>query len=404
MRHLFTYFLLLLIVMLFLVTCSLPTNTNQVAKPVFSIPGGTYYLPITVSISCPTDSSEIRYTIDGTTPDENSRRYSGPISVTSSLTLKAIALKNGMDNSRISIVEYIAFSPPIVGRCSDGGGSNIEISGNYAFVTRNQYPISELKIVNISNPSHPYVVRNIEIPYYCNDIAVAEDYVYVLAANSLLIIDISHPSSAYIKGSCAISGPNTDVEVSGHYAYVTSQEEPAILIVDVGNPTSPFLASSFSVSPDYFFRDLALKDNRLYGLCRVGGANMCMFISWNISNPLVPQFDYQIWALYGWDIAVSDLQFYILAEGDYYDGIYSIFGHTFFPIPGNPLNLTLSNNYAYVTCGYSGLKVIDLTVPSTPVIVGTCDLPDNGSAVDVRVAGNYAYVVGTDLYIISITP
>lgn len=59
-----------------------------------------------ISISCATSGATIYYTTDGTTPSKSSTRYSTSFTVESSCDIKAIAVKNGMDNSAI-ITKYV---------------------------------------------------------------------------------------------------------------------------------------------------------------------------------------------------------------------------------------------------------------------------------------------------------
>ena len=68
--------------------------TVAVRMPTFSPDGGTYTSPQSVTISCATDGATIYYTIDGTTPTVSSTPYTEPITVSESLTLMAIAVKD----------------------------------------------------------------------------------------------------------------------------------------------------------------------------------------------------------------------------------------------------------------------------------------------------------------------
>ncbi|MHC4715318.1 MAG: chitobiase/beta-hexosaminidase C-terminal domain-containing protein, partial [Planctomycetota bacterium] len=79
----------------------------KVETPQFSPAPGSYPSPQSVSISCATSGAQIRYTTNGSTPTGGSPLYTGPISVTSSKTLKAIALKSGMADSDIATGAYI---------------------------------------------------------------------------------------------------------------------------------------------------------------------------------------------------------------------------------------------------------------------------------------------------------
>ena len=59
-------------------------------------------------MTCATDGASIYYTQDGTDPDESSLAYTGqfPLPLNVHYTLKAIAMKDGMENSEIAVFDY----------------------------------------------------------------------------------------------------------------------------------------------------------------------------------------------------------------------------------------------------------------------------------------------------------
>lgn len=77
-----------------------------VTPPRFSLKPGTYHHPVRVRISDPTRNTVIYYTTDGWTPTVLSRRYIGPISVPSTVTLQAVALLNGVVSSTVTSATY----------------------------------------------------------------------------------------------------------------------------------------------------------------------------------------------------------------------------------------------------------------------------------------------------------
>ena len=81
-------------------------GTPTCATPTFSPEGGTYYEAQEVTISCTTDDVLIFYTLDGTDPDVNSPVYISPLTISETTTLKAMAWKDGYDNSAIATAEY----------------------------------------------------------------------------------------------------------------------------------------------------------------------------------------------------------------------------------------------------------------------------------------------------------
>ena len=81
-------------------------GTLTCAAPTFAPEGGTYYEEQEVALTCSTADATIYYTTDGTDPDENSSVYTTPITVAESMTIKAIAMKEGYENSTIATAEY----------------------------------------------------------------------------------------------------------------------------------------------------------------------------------------------------------------------------------------------------------------------------------------------------------
>lgn len=77
-----------------------------VATPTLSPVGGTYATPQTVTISCSTSGATIYYTTDGSTPTTSSAVYTGPLTVSVTTTVKAIAAKTGYNNSSVATSTY----------------------------------------------------------------------------------------------------------------------------------------------------------------------------------------------------------------------------------------------------------------------------------------------------------
>ena len=80
------------------------------ATPTFSVATGEYSEAKSVTISCATDGASIYYTTDGTTPTSSSTAYSSAISIVETTTLKAIAIKDGVD-SEVASATYTMNRP-----------------------------------------------------------------------------------------------------------------------------------------------------------------------------------------------------------------------------------------------------------------------------------------------------
>ena len=82
------------------------TIKGTVATPAFSVASGAVNSGTSVTISCATDGAKIYYTTDGSDPTASSTEYTAAISVTEAVTLKAIAVKDGMNDSAVASVSY----------------------------------------------------------------------------------------------------------------------------------------------------------------------------------------------------------------------------------------------------------------------------------------------------------
>ena len=82
------------------------SSTPTCETPTFSPAAGVFTSAQSVTISTETDGATIHYTTDGTDPTTSSSVYSSAISVNATTTIKAIAVKTGMDNSSVASATY----------------------------------------------------------------------------------------------------------------------------------------------------------------------------------------------------------------------------------------------------------------------------------------------------------
>jgi hypothetical protein len=107
-----------------LYTINLPAT---VAAPTFSPVAGAYQSAQSVTISSATSGASIRYTINGSTPSETSGAlYDGPIVISSTTTINAIAYLTGMTDSAVTSATY-AIGTSFTGLSL---GSNVDCSQN----------------------------------------------------------------------------------------------------------------------------------------------------------------------------------------------------------------------------------------------------------------------------------
>lgn len=101
-----------------LAACAVTVNGPQtVAAPTFSPAAGTYPAAQTVTISTTTSGATIHYTTDGSAPTASSTPYANPVLVSTSQTLRAIAVRSGWANSAVvSAIYTIGGTPSVVTR------------------------------------------------------------------------------------------------------------------------------------------------------------------------------------------------------------------------------------------------------------------------------------------------
>jgi Legume lectin domain/Chitobiase/beta-hexosaminidase C-terminal domain/Fn3 associated len=102
----------------FLSVYGLLAAAPQAAPPILNPGGETFSGSLSITMTDSTPNSSIYYTTNGTTPTTSSTKYSGPINVTASQTIKAIAAATGYTPSTVTSETYNLQSS------SAGGGSS----------------------------------------------------------------------------------------------------------------------------------------------------------------------------------------------------------------------------------------------------------------------------------------
>ncbi len=107
--------------------------TIRAIAPAFSPSGGTFTAPQTVTLSTATAGASINYTIDGSAPSATAGTlYTGPITVNTTTTIKAVAYMTGLADSAVSTAKYTFHGPSIsiLSPASGPVGTSITISGS----------------------------------------------------------------------------------------------------------------------------------------------------------------------------------------------------------------------------------------------------------------------------------
>ncbi len=121
------------------------TYTIVAATPSFSpSPLWPFTTPQTVTLSDSSSGVTIYYTTDGSTPTTSSTAYTGPFTVSTTTTIKAIAAGNGYGASVVSYGTYTITSPSISGLLPTSGpvGTSVTITGTNFGATQGTSTVS----------------------------------------------------------------------------------------------------------------------------------------------------------------------------------------------------------------------------------------------------------------------
>ena len=113
-------------------------SAPAISAPTFSPKGGTYHEPQSVTISCATEGASIYYTTNGAEPTTSSTKYSAPITISATTTIKAISVKGSEKSSvasAIYTIEELTTLANIAALSSQTENGNYSVTLNNAVVT-----------------------------------------------------------------------------------------------------------------------------------------------------------------------------------------------------------------------------------------------------------------------------
>jgi Chitobiase/beta-hexosaminidase C-terminal domain len=106
-------------------TGSTPPPPTTAPAPAFTPPAGSFTSTQSVSLSDNLSTAAIHYTIDGSTPGPSSPLYSGPLQLTQTTTINAIAVATGYANSSVATAKYTLVA------ATGGGPVNVNLSASF---------------------------------------------------------------------------------------------------------------------------------------------------------------------------------------------------------------------------------------------------------------------------------
>jgi hypothetical protein len=219
-------------------------TSNPAATPTFSPNSETFTGSISVVISDSTTGPTIYYTLDGSTPTTASTVYSGPLAISASTTVKAIATASGYTQSAVGTAVYSLSGPTAATPLFTPGAQ--AFTGTLSVAISDTTPSSTIYYTtNGTTPNTGSSVYSTPITVSTtttiNAIAVATGYITSAMATSVYTLSsqtptiIPGPQKFSTTLTVSIVGPPSSVI---HYT------------VDGSTPTSasPLYAGAFTIS------------------------------------------------------------------------------------------------------------------------------------------------------------
>jgi hypothetical protein len=279
------------------------------------------------------------------------------------------------------------------------GATCFAMSGSTAYVPFSRWVhvdgtseyVAGIVSVDITSPGYPNRVGGLKLPLWQPYSAVISgDRLYIASSGGLLVVDISRPESLALLKTVNLSGYPQSVAVRTGYAYLFGYYGLQVVEIDPLESAHVVNAQAFD-QPDigspgesgYFppeYVDQLTDDPRTASM----------------SPPVIPPHS---------NCIVIEGQTAFLLQG--YENILRILDLTqpesprligTCELPGSGTDLTVSGGYAFVTCGEDGLVIADVDPPDTAAgesmvsakLVDMIDTP--GTAWGVAISNDYAYI------------
>ncbi len=215
---------------------------------------------------------------------------------------------------------------------TDGVARACDISDQYAIIADDYKGIC---ILDISNPENPKKIGSYNSGGQARDVLVQGEYLYLADYDKgLLIFDISKVTSPKFIGAYEDIAGACWIRIKDTLAYVGDLGAP-FKIINIANPTKPQIVNEFPEGSFDYGDDICIDDTLAYVNCRIQTSDAIFtFAVINIKNPAHPRF-------------VSGIT-----------------------LPSTRQGLIKRGNFIYTNTFNEGVFIIDVTLPSAPIISG----------------------------------
>jgi len=227
-----------------------------------------------------------------------------------------------------------------------GSSKGVVVKDNIAYVGDDDHG---LQILDVSDPEQPKKISEILSTGLAYTMKMVGHSIYLADhRGGFHIIDVSDKLNPKISGSYDTPGKSWAIDVSGHIAYV-ADDSSGLLIFDVSQAAKPVQIGQFN--PKGYAEDVLIRDNKAYVVFFDKGLYIL-----DIRNPTSPQ----------------------------------VLGHT--SIPGNARSISVKDRYAYIAGWESGLQIVDISDPSQAHIAAYLDTDGSAWGLDLAHNSDHVYL------------
>lgn len=327
--------------------------------------------------------------------------------------LATVAVAQG-SSANVALTSQLTYP---TGTCAE-----VWAEGDLVFIARRG---EGFEIIDASDPANPASVFSGRNDLFIQDLKVSGNLLFASNESgngqSVIVFDITNPAAPTEIGSfggLSMFACN-NLAVSGHYLYCCSLTANRVVVLDVTTPSSPVeLMTIASQSPISLIHDVAVVNGKLYVSWLSGG-----FEIYDLANPASPTLDlshlvptsliHNTWPLGGNYVATTDevsggyLRVWDISNPNAVVQVSEWRAHGVAVMH----NLYLVGTYAFVTNYTEGLRIVDLSDPTSPQEAGFYDTfagvnPFTFGAWGVHASADRLYVAdfNTGLYVLDFTP
>jgi hypothetical protein len=268
------------------------------------------------------------------------------------------------------------------------GVYSIAKSGNYIYMGL----YYDLRIIDVSDPLHPAQVQTVPIEGRTLAIRIFGNYAYVCkmyTTTGLTIIDISDPNTAHIVSQPPDLDGVYDIEVRNDTAFVAAGWD-GLRLLDISDINYPQFLYEFTNENHEGIIGIAVVGNYAYIGCVMDGLRTLDLTTMQVVNTNDTLF-YCLWLKKNNGLLYAEfgVDYYQLATVDISNPISPAIASIYLP-PYGIQNFCLSGDRAYIADYDRGLRVLDISSPSSMDEIYSFNY--YGMDIGLVVSGNYAYV------------